>query len=91
MSSSAAGGGLPEHLSTQRAEPLELTSPLVASALLLLLLLLLLPAPQMAMQALRESAKTLRIGMIAGDGIGRNVLPVRPSSSSSLGGGSTTG
>ncbi|GJN90478.1 hypothetical protein Rhopal_003489-T1 [Rhodotorula paludigena] len=29
----------------------------------------------MAMQALRESAKTLRIGMIAGDGIGRNVLP----------------
>lgn len=31
----------------------------------------------MAMQALRESAKTLRIGMIAGDGIGRNVLPVR--------------
>ncbi|CEQ39643.1 SPOSA6832_01189, partial [Sporobolomyces salmonicolor] len=29
----------------------------------------------MAMQALRESAKTLRIGMIAGDGIGRVVLP----------------
>ncbi|GAA5917286.1 hypothetical protein JCM6882_004148 [Rhodosporidiobolus microsporus] len=29
----------------------------------------------MAMQALRESAKTLRIGMIAGDGIGKVVLP----------------
>jgi hypothetical protein len=34
----------------------------------------------MAMQALRESAKTLRIGMIAGDGIGRLVIPVRLSS-----------
>lgn len=33
---------------------------------------------EMAMQALRESAKTLRIGMIAGDGIGRLVIPVRP-------------
>lgn len=32
----------------------------------------------MAMNSLRESAKKgLRIGMIAGDGIGRNVLPVR--------------
>ena len=29
----------------------------------------------MAMQALRESAKVLKIGMIAGDGIGRQVLP----------------
>ncbi|GAA6013869.1 hypothetical protein JCM10207_008218 [Rhodosporidiobolus poonsookiae] len=29
----------------------------------------------MAMQQLRQSAKTLRIGMIAGDGIGRVVLP----------------
>ncbi|GAA6008162.1 hypothetical protein JCM11491_001906 [Sporobolomyces phaffii] len=29
----------------------------------------------MAMQALREAGKTLRIGMIAGDGIGRQVLP----------------
>lgn len=29
------------------------------------------------MQALRESAKVLKIGMIAGDGIGRQVLPVR--------------
>lgn len=32
---------------------------------------------KMAMQALREAGKTLRIGMIAGDGIGRQVLPVR--------------
>lgn len=31
----------------------------------------------MAMQALRESAKALKIGMISGDGIGRQVLPVR--------------
>jgi len=36
----------------------------------------------MAMQALREAGKNLRIGMIAGDGIGRQVLPVSSSSPS---------
>lgn len=33
----------------------------------------------MAMQALRESAKTLRIGVIGGDGVGPVVLQASPS------------